>query len=84
MNIKRNQHCLNSGDCRFLVSIKERKPVRIQEIKNLARIYGEINTGEILMIMARFLVSMTEKVSTRKNLPKKRHGIVLNSIFISH
>ena len=29
--MNRNQHCLNSYDFRFLDSMKERNPVRIQE-----------------------------------------------------
>ena len=50
MNIKGNQHWLNSYDCRFLVFIKERKPVPIQEIKNLARMYRETSTGKIFRL----------------------------------
>ena len=50
INIKGKQHWLNSYDCRFLVFINERKPARIQEIKNLARMYRETSTGKIFRL----------------------------------
>ena len=50
INIKGKQNWLNSYDCRFLVFINERKSVRIQEIKNVARMYRETSTGKIFRL----------------------------------
>ena len=47
MNTQRNKHWLNSHDCPFLVSMKEKTPAWVQKNRNLARMHTETSTGEL-------------------------------------
>ena len=71
MNIKRNQLWLNSYDCRFLVTMKERNTYAYKKIKILVQSYRANKTGKILMVIAswflwwknRYLKEITKKAS---------------------
>ena len=79
--MKGKQYWLNSYDCHYVVSMKERKSIGMQENENIARMYRETNNGEILMIIASWF--LRQKNTYVQEFTERSHRIVINSFFIS-
>ena len=76
MNEYRNLLWSSSHGCCFLVSMREKKSVRVEiyqkSYEKLARIHTETNSDEILKIVVSWFYE-TKKNDTDSDLPKKRH-----------